>query len=162
MTASDDSKNDNKETDENPSEKSEVESQENNQTADVERKSGSSNRKMKKLVRRRKSKKEKEKPLTLAIRLVVESGKVDFGSKSGLLASGQGHAKLFVVASRTPQKIKTLVINSANASKIPVVEYEGSTLELGSVCGKPFPVSVLSVFDVGSSNILKLVELATK
>jgi ribosomal protein L30E len=29
-------------------------------------------------------------------------------------------------------------------------------MELGSVCGKPFPISVLSVYEEGSSNIIDL------
>jgi large subunit ribosomal protein L30e len=41
-------------------------------------------------------------------------------------------------------------------SNVPLIQFEGNSMELGSVCGKPFPVSVLSVFEEGSSNILEL------
>jgi large subunit ribosomal protein L30e len=113
-------------------------------------------KKRKKVVRRRKTKKERENPLTTALRLAVESGKVEFGARAGIVASIKGKAKLFVVAGNTPEGIKVKVQECAKASKIPVIEFEGSSMELGSVCGRPFPVSVLSVYDAGTSNIMDL------
>jgi len=115
-------------------------------------------KKKKKVVRRRKTKKERENVLTAAVRLAVESGKVDFGARSGIAASADGKAKLFVVANNTPDETRTKVEGLAKASKVPVIEFEGSSVELGSVCGKPFPVSVLSVFEEGSSNLMELVK----
>jgi large subunit ribosomal protein L30e len=103
------------------------------------------------VVRRRKSKKEKERPLTGAIRLAVESGKVDFGSRSA-----SEKAKLFVVAGNAQPGVKAKVAAMSKAAGTLVIEFEGSSMELGSICGKPFPVSVLSVYEEGSSNILEL------
>ena len=113
-------------------------------------------KKQKKVVRRRKSKKEREKPLTMAIRLAVESGKVEFGARTGLAAGLLGKAKAFIMASNTPAEYRTKLQGYAKAAKIPIIEFEGSTMELGSVCGKPFPISVLSIYEEGSSNILEL------
>ncbi|MBU0531894.1 50S ribosomal protein L30e [Candidatus Micrarchaeota archaeon] len=110
--------------------------------------------KKKKVVRRRKTKKERENPITNAVRLTVESGKVEFGARTSLL----GKAKLFVVAGNTPELIKEKVQKHAESSKIPIIQFDGSSIELGSVCGKPFPVSVLSIYEEGSSNIMKLVK----
>ncbi|MEW6748695.1 MAG: 50S ribosomal protein L30e [Candidatus Micrarchaeota archaeon] len=113
-------------------------------------------KKKKKVVRRRKTKKERENPLTTAIRLAVESGKVEFGARTGIAASILGKAKLFVIASNTPSDIRDKVSTYSKASSIPVIEFEGSTMELGSVCGRPFPISVLSVFEEGTSSIMDL------
>lgn len=107
----------------------------------------------KKVVRRRKSKKEKENPLSAAIRLAVESGKVDFGSNIGMKNVSENKAKLFVVANNVPELSEQV---KASKTSVPVIEYEGSSVELGSICGKPFPVSLLSVYDAGSSNILEM------
>jgi large subunit ribosomal protein L30e len=41
-------------------------------------------------------------------------------------------------------------------SDIPVYDYEGTSLELGSVCGKPFTVATLIIKDPGDSNILEI------
>ncbi len=111
-------------------------------------------KKKKKVVRRRKTKKERENPLTMAVRLAVESGKVEFGARAG--ASAGDTAKLFVVASNTPKEARDKIESISKGSKVPLIEFEGSTMELGSVCGKPFPVSVLTVYEEGASNILEL------
>ncbi|MFH1393538.1 MAG: 50S ribosomal protein L30e [Candidatus Micrarchaeota archaeon] len=113
-------------------------------------------KKRKKVVRRRKTKKEKENPLDSALRLTVESGKVDFGARTGIVASLMGKAKAFVLAKNTPAETRKRVSEYAKKSKIPVLEFDGSTMELGSACGKPFSVSVLSVYDVGASNLMDL------
>ncbi|MFH1221909.1 MAG: 50S ribosomal protein L30e [Candidatus Micrarchaeota archaeon] len=110
--------------------------------------------KKKKVVRRRKTK-ERENPLVSAIRLAVESGKVEFGARTGLFESMFGKtAKLFIVAANTPAAYNNNVAYFAKKASIPVIAFPGSTMELGSVCGKPFPVSVLSVYDVGNSNLM--------
>lgn len=113
-------------------------------------------KKQKKVVHRRKSKKEKEKPLSSAIRLTVEGGKVEFGARKGIKASLLGKAKLFVLAANAPEHIRESVIKFSKISEIPVIEFDGNSLELGSVCGKPFSVCVLSVYDEGTSQIMKL------
>lgn len=113
-------------------------------------------KKKKKVVRRRKTRKERENPLTTAVRLAVESGKVEFGAKSAMSAGLQGKARLFVIATNTAPDVREKVSMYAKASSIPVLDFEGSSMELGSVCGKPFPISVLSVYEAGSSNILEL------
>lgn len=108
--------------------------------------------KKKKVVRRRKTKKERENQLTVAVRLAVESGKVEFGGR----AASAAKAKLFIIAGNAPDAIRREVEYHAKKSSIPVLPFEGSSMELGSACGRPFPVSVLSVYDEGSSNILDL------
>jgi large subunit ribosomal protein L30e len=113
-------------------------------------------KKKKKVVRRRKTKKERENPLTTAVRLAVESGKVQFGARTGIAASILGKAKLFVLANNTPIDTRQKLETYSKASNIPLIEFEGTTMELGSVCGRPFPVSVLSVFEEGTSSILDL------
>jgi large subunit ribosomal protein L30e len=109
-------------------------------------------KKKKKVVRRRKTTKEKENPIMSAIRLTVESGKVDFGARRG----SRTKAKLFVIAQNAPRGVREPLIKHAESIKAPVIEFKGTTMQLGAVCGKPFPVSVLSVYDEGNSNIMKL------
>lgn len=112
----------------------------------------------KKAVRKRKSKKEKESPLASALRLAVESGEVEFGSKSALANSKKGDAKLFVLAANAPAATRDVVLKQIKAKSVPLIEFEGSSIELGSVCGKPYPVAVLSVHSVGTSSLMDLVK----
>ncbi len=113
-------------------------------------------RRVKKAVVRRKSKKEKENPIAQAIRLTVETGKVEFGSNKGIKNVLVGKVKMVVIPKNIPSEMKEDVLRYAKLSKIPVLEFSGTSLDLGSVCGKPFPVSVLSIYDEGNSDILKL------
>ncbi|MBS3068336.1 50S ribosomal protein L30e [Candidatus Micrarchaeota archaeon] len=112
----------------------------------------------KRVIRRKKSKKDKEHPLSSAIRLAVESGKVDFGSRKGLKNSVLGKVKLFVLASNIPSDVKDDILKYSKSSETPIIEFDGNNMELGSICGKPFSVSLLSVYDVGASNLLELVK----
>jgi large subunit ribosomal protein L30e len=109
-------------------------------------------KKERKVVRRRKSKKDKESPLIGAIRLAVESGKVDFGAK----VAAKKKAKLFVICSNTPAPILAKVSAAASKGSVSVLDFDGTSMELGSVCGRPYPVTVLSIYDAGSSNILEM------
>jgi large subunit ribosomal protein L30e len=34
------------------------------------------------------------------------------------------------------------------------MEYEGTSVELGPVCGKPFTIAAMAILDVGESDIL--------
>lgn len=107
-----------------------------------------------KVIRKRKSKKEKENPLSGAIRLAVESGKVGFGSRKGIRELLMGTAKLAVVAGNVPSELAEDARRYGELSGIPMVEFPGTSIELGSICGKPFPVSVLVVYEEGASNIM--------
>lgn len=107
-----------------------------------------------KVIRKRKSRKEKEDPLSGAIRLAVEGGRVGFGSRKGIKDLLLGSAKLVVIASNVPPSLAEDVKRYGEFSGIPLVEFGGTSIQLGSICGKPFPVSVLAVYEEGASNIL--------
>ena len=111
-------------------------------------------KKQRKVVRRKKSKKEKESALSGAIKLVVEGGKVSFGSKVGLKPSSVKKTKAFVLANNTPKATRDKILAIAQKSSIVILEFNGNTLELGAACNCPFPVAVLSVYDEGNSGIL--------
>lgn len=108
----------------------------------------------KKVIRKRKSRKEKENPLSSAIRLAVESGRVGFGSRKAVKDLLLGKVKLVVVAGNAPPALAESVSRYGELSSIPIVEFPGKSLDLGSICGRPFPVSVLAVYEEGVSNIM--------
>ncbi|MCX6768791.1 MAG: 50S ribosomal protein L30e [Candidatus Micrarchaeota archaeon] len=105
-------------------------------------------------MRKRKSQKERENPLSAAIRLAVGSGDVEFGSKSSIRDLLLGRTKMAIVASNAPEGIREDFGKYGKLSNIPVLEFPGTSMELGSVCGKPFTVIALSVRKEGVSNIL--------
>ena len=92
------------------------------------------------------------------IRVAVDTGKVILGSKKTIQAIKLGNGELVVIAENTPKNTKEDIEIYAKLSDIPVYTFEGSSVELGSVCGKPFTVSALIVQEPGDSNILELKE----
>ncbi len=111
-------------------------------------------KKAKGVIRRRKPK--VEKPIATALHLLVETGKVEFGGRRGSKNALARKIKAFVVSRNAPKELKEKIVKCCKAASIPIVEFDGSSIELGSACGKPFPVSVISVFDSGSSSILEM------
>ena len=93
--------------------------------------------------------------LARAIRQCVESGKVEFGTNSGVKGALSGRAKLIVVAANCPLAVKQDVQRFCRLSSIPFVAFEGTSAELGTVAGRPHPISILSVSDAGNSGILE-------
>lgn len=114
--------------------------------------------KEKKAVKKRKSRKEKENPLARALRLAVETGKVEFGAKNGVKDSLLAKSKLLVVASNAPRELQDDIAYYSKLSAVPVLTFDGTSIELGSICGKPYPVSVLSIYDAGSSDIMEIIK----
>ncbi|MFH0836420.1 MAG: 50S ribosomal protein L30e [Candidatus Micrarchaeota archaeon] len=96
--------------------------------------------------------------LDKSIRLALDSGKVVLGAnkaiKSALNADG---VKLVVIAANCREQERADLEQYCKLSKVPVLEFKGTSMELGVVCGKPFPVSALSVFDEGDSELLQAV-----
>ena len=90
-----------------------------------------------------------------AIRQCVDSGKVEFGTNSAVKSSLSGRAKLVVIASNCPLEVRQNVSRFCKLSSIPVLVYEGTSMELGTVAGRPHPIAVLSIFDAGNSGILE-------
>jgi large subunit ribosomal protein L30e len=93
-----------------------------------------------------------------AIRMAVDTGKVEFGVKSALRLASSGEVRLIIISSNCPKKFKEDITYYSKLSKTTVHEFNGTSLELGSLCGKPFPISALSIHDPGNSNILELVK----
>ena len=92
------------------------------------------------------------------IRVAVDTGKVILGSKKSIQAIKLGNGELVVMAANAPKNLKEDVEVYSKLSEMPVHIFDGSSVDLGSICGKPFTVSVLVVQEPGDSNILELKE----
>ena len=90
--------------------------------------------------------------------MAVKTGKVDFGSKAALSSASLGRAKLLILARNCPQEFQDNIVHSAEQSDIPIYVFQGSSLDLGALCEKPFPVASMVVREPGDSEVLKLAE----
>jgi len=93
-----------------------------------------------------------------AIATTVKTGKVLFGINNAIKNAKTGKVKLIIVASNCPRKSHEDIEYYCKLSNIPVIIYNGTSIDLGAVCGKPFMVSALTIREPGDSDILKLTE----
>ncbi|HYA57829.1 MAG TPA: 50S ribosomal protein L30e [Thermoplasmata archaeon] len=91
--------------------------------------------------------------LAHALKVALETGTVRLGLAETLDAAQSKKAKLLIVAKTCPNPTLT---KERAIGKIPIYHYDGSAVELGQACGRPFPVSAMAVLDPGSSAILTL------
>ena len=89
---------------------------------------------------------------------VVKTGKVSFGVNSALQNAKTGKAKMIVLASNCPKDIKEQIEYYGKISKVPVMTYKGTSIDLATTLNKLFIISALSIRETGDSEILKLIE----
>jgi len=93
-----------------------------------------------------------------AVATAVKTGKVLFGSGNALRSAKVGRAKLILLAANCPKEFREDIEHFCGLSEVPLVIYNGSSIDLGAACGKPFMVSALTVREPGDSDILKLIK----
>jgi large subunit ribosomal protein L30e len=93
-----------------------------------------------------------------AITTAVKTGKVSFGTNTTLQNAKTGKAKMIVLAANCPKDIKEQVEYYGKISKVPVMTYKGTAIDLATVCNKLFVISALSIRETGDSEILKVME----
>jgi len=82
------------------------------------------------------------------IRKAIETGTVKLGVDQTKRAIREGNAKLVVLSENCPDDFLR------TQSKTKSIQFEGSNIDLGSACGKPFSISALAILDPGESEIL--------
>ncbi len=91
--------------------------------------------------------------LNHALKVALETGKVRLGLAETREAAATKKARMLIVAKSCPDdKLRTERV----VGKIPIYHFEGSAVDLGQACGKPFPISAMAILDPGSSAILTL------
>ena len=95
-----------------------------------------------------------------AIATTVRTGKIFLGANKTVRNAKVGKVKLVIVAANCPKIAREDIEYYCKLSDIPLVTYNGTSIDLGAVCGKPFMVSALAIRGPGDSDILKLAEAA--
>jgi large subunit ribosomal protein L30e len=93
-----------------------------------------------------------------AIATAVKTGKVSFGANAALQNAKTGKAKMIVLAANCPKDIKEQVEYYGKISKVPIMTYKGTSMDLAAVCNRLFIISALSIRETGDSEILKVIE----
>ena len=92
----------------------------------------------------------------IEIRRAVDTGKVLFGTRESEYSLKMGEGQVLILPQNTPILNVEKLSHLASLSNVPVYRFNGTALELGSVCGKPFVISSLLVLDQGKSKASEL------
>jgi len=84
-----------------------------------------------------------------ALKTAAATGDVRFGLAETKKSIKKGEARMIVISKNCPEKSPL-----PKGSNLKLLVFEGTNVELGSACGKPFPISALAIVNPGESNIL--------
>jgi len=94
--------------------------------------------------------------LKTALSVCVKTGKTYMGIKETMRALLMGNPKKIIISKDC--KDKDLIEYYCKLSGTDYAKVNLSSLTLGEYCGKPFPVSSLTIINPGDSNILEIKE----
>jgi large subunit ribosomal protein L30e len=90
------------------------------------------------------------------IRRAVDTGKVIIGTERTEKELFGEKIKLIILSDNCPKDIKREINYKSKLRKVQNYAVDLSSMKLGEICGKPFPIAVLSVVDQGNSKILDI------
>jgi len=88
-----------------------------------------------------------------SLRRAIKTGEVLLGQNMTAQSIDNGSAQMVVVAGNCPENFREMLKSKDN---LFVYTFEGSSVQLGKACGKPFIVSALAIINPGESDILSL------
>ncbi len=103
------------------------------------------------------------KLLEKIIKDAIEDGKYSFGTKEAI--STIKNSKVIVLSNSIAEKTLEQIQEVSKNAKVPTLQYNGSSVELGRLCGTQFRISALSLKTLSDTNlkaITKELETETK
>jgi large subunit ribosomal protein L30e len=91
------------------------------------------------------------KLLEKVIKDAIEAKKCSFGAKQ--VIGTIKNSKLVVLTYSLPEKMVERIQEIAKTSKVPTLNYNGSSVELGRLCGTQFRISALSLRTLSETNL---------
>ena len=92
------------------------------------------------------------------LKTAIDTGKITMGSNKTIDSLLLDDPKLVLLASNCPRQQREAIAYYCRLSNTPCVTLKETSIEIGSSCGRPHPVSALSVIDEGESTILEVQE----
>lgn len=88
--------------------------------------------------------------------LLFKTGKVVYGYKEVLDSIYHRKVLGVILASKIPEEIFKKVSYYCKLSNIPLYIFNGTSKELGELCGKKFMISSIAILNPGESSILEI------
>jgi len=79
------------------------------------------------------------------IQTAIKSEKTIFGYRESIKFIKVDTPELVIIAKNIPDNMKKEIEHSAKISKVKVEVFDGTSKELGVVCGKPFPITTITI-----------------
>lgn len=79
------------------------------------------------------------------IQSAIKNGNAIIGVRESLKHIRTSSSKMIVVAENIPATLEKEIRHNSKISNVRLEVFNGSSKDLGTICGKPFPVSVLVV-----------------
>ena len=98
------------------------------------------------------------KDINSTMKRIIKTGKIEYGTNSTMKRIAESKAKLILIAKNCPEQIKQDLKHHSKIASIPIYDYEGSALELGEACGKPFLIAALTVLDAGDMKLNQIIK----
>lgn len=96
------------------------------------------------------------KLLEKAIKDAVEDGKCSFGTKEVL--GSLKNSKLIVLSHSVSSTMTQKIVEAAKGAKVPTLNYKGSSVELGRLCGTQFRISAVSLKTLSDTNLKAIIK----
>ncbi|MEK6834551.1 MAG: ribosomal L7Ae/L30e/S12e/Gadd45 family protein [Thermoproteota archaeon] len=103
------------------------------------------------------------KLLEKVIKEAMEDDKCSLGAKE--VVTSMKTCKLVILSDSVPKNVLQKIHETAKSSKVPTMNFKGSSIALGRLCGTQFRISALSLktlSDVNLKSILKEAEQETQ
>lgn len=92
-----------------------------------------------------------EKVLENVLPTAIKTGKYIAGLKE--TSQSLKGSKLVIYSTMIPRKNIDRIIEGCRSASVPLVAYEGSTIQLGRLCRLPFRISVLAIKSPGEADL---------
>jgi len=86
--------------------------------------------------------------ITKLIKEGMKKKKVILGYDRVVKSIKMNRPKLIVLAKNAPEDKAKIIKHNAKIAKIDIEQYQKDSINLGLICGKPFPVSILAIKEV--------------
>lgn len=97
-----------------------------------------------------------KKILEKALKDSWKEDKSILGSKQVL--NSLKNSKLIVISQSAPKQMADKIIEGAKKEKVSTLQFEGSSIALGRLCGLQFRVSTVSLTSVSDANIKSIIK----
>jgi len=75
------------------------------------------------------------------IKEAMKENKIVYGYREVLKFIRNNKVETVILSNNAPEKVKRMIMNS----NVKVEIFEGGSKEMGTICGKPYPISVIAI-----------------